>query len=507
MKLKLLLLSLFTLFTVSAFGQGNSAVQANTLDQLVNHTNFWNANSNNLYKAMETEFTRRSTTNQVNQKADTNNPTIHGANFYFQTNKTATANRVLVTGGSGQVTNANASPTEVDYLVGANALIQTNLDSKLYNFGGRFTNATHYGIFFAVGGISAIATNANVELASETITSGIAQASIKGYASGTNVASTSTYGAYIEMRDKSGTNNGHVGIIGQDNGGSAMAGLVFEIEDPVNNVGGIKFLTRTAGSGMSHKWSMGNAGDIYPATDNPAAADVGTTSKRVNDIRMGGYTEMSQMTAPGAPVANAIRFYAEDGGGTSEAKVIDEAGNITQLSAHPKNAPPAFYWVTNHSHGMPKIARVENLFSGTVSWQNETMLNLLRKWELQGTNISALPAGVRAMLAAGTFQEESFPEYNARMGFTNGHPKRVIQLDWQTVQDNFQLDYNRARTNAVAALEHYRSVKPALLQAARYDEVQAIYDHEARLAAEVEVRPERNVRKNVPLGLRTALRN
>ena len=66
---------------------------------------------------------------------------------------------------------------------------------------------------------------------------------------------------------------------------------------------------------------------------------------------------------------------------------------------HPADAPAAFYIVTNWTRSLPRISKTVNLYLGTVEWNNDTLAMLLRKWELKGTNIAALPQPLRRALA------------------------------------------------------------------------------------------------------------
>ncbi len=136
--------------------------------------------------------------------------------------------------------------------------------------------------------------------------------------------------------------------------------------------------------------------------------------------------------------------------------VIDSAGNVTQISPHPRDCPPMFLVTTNWVSGWPDVQKTVKRFSGTVEWQNRTLSELVQQWNLQrdlaGTNFySTLGPIIRTNLPRALFREESFATYNARLGYSPGDPRALVRLDWDALQLSRQTDYNQQRTNEIIA--------------------------------------------------------
>lgn len=87
------------------------------------------------------------------------------------------------------------------------------------------------------------------------------------------------------------------------------------------------------------------------------------------------------------PATNTAGDYAKDVAGTVERFVVDEAGNVTQITPHARDAPPAVY---NEAPGREPVTSFANVYLGEIRWLN-----------LQDGTKSAI---------------ETFAQYNARRG-------------------------------------------------------------------------------------------
>jgi hypothetical protein len=98
-----------------------------------------------------------------------------------------------------------------------------------------------------------------------------------------------------------------------------------------------------------------------------------------------------------------VQLYAEDVT-TSELRVRDEAGNVTTLSPHAKDAPDSLY---DNGKGVDEMHRVANHYLGVITFTNVDRRNDLMQKQLNGEE---LPEDR-------TFKvTETFAEYNARTG-------------------------------------------------------------------------------------------
>lgn len=125
-----------------------------------------------------------------------------------------------------------------------------------------------------------------------------------------------------------------------------------------------------------------------------------------------------------APGTNMGAFFCKDVAGTVEAFACDEAGNVTQLSAHPKDAPA---WLYDDSEPNPHITRTEQIYTGVVTWFNHSRDAELSRMFRDG---ETLPTGDARLCKA----SESFDEYNERMGIAGTEAALVVH-DWDAEQD------------------------------------------------------------------------
>lgn len=113
-------------------------------------------------------------------------------------------------------------------------------------------------------------------------------------------------------------------------------------------------------------------------------------------------------TAPTTSITDGIQLWAEDVAGSSELRVRDEAGNVTTLSPHVKDAPD---WMYDKGVGLDEVHRIANHYIGEVTFTNNTRKNnLLQKM----INNEALPTGEKATFIL----TETFAEYKIRTGIT-----------------------------------------------------------------------------------------
>ena len=154
---------------------------------------------------------------------------------------------------------------------------------------------------------------------------------------------------------------------------------------------------------------------IYDATPGGASSDVRTKLAIDSEGNIGiGVTSfgtdaasvlgIKNGTAPTSSPANMVQLYAEDVAASSELRVRDEAGNVTTLSPHAKDAPDSLY---DQGKGADEMHRVANHYLGTITFTNVDRRNDLLQKQLNGEE---LPVDR-------TFKvTETFAEYNTRTG-------------------------------------------------------------------------------------------
>lgn len=141
----------------------------------------------------------------------------------------------------------------------------------------------------------------------------------------------------------------------------------------------------------SHKFRVQKNGNV----------GIGTTSFGTN---ASGVIGIGNATAPTSSPADMVQLYAEDVTASSELRVRDEAGNVTTLSPHAKDAPDSLY---DNGKGVDEMHRVANHYLGTIVFTNVDRRNDLMQKQLNGEE---LPEDR-------TFKvTETFAEYNARTG-------------------------------------------------------------------------------------------
>ncbi len=132
---------------------------------------------------------------------------------------------------------------------------------------------------------------------------------------------------------------------------------------------------------------------------------------------------------PGSYDADSIYLYVE--GTNAELKVRDELGNVTTLSPHAEDAPA---WLYDPADTCPPHMTVEcNVYAGTVRFTNHTRLTRLQQAQFLGAELPA-DAERRKVI-----HEETFADYNARLGLAAGDAGLLVVEDWDANQEACRL--------------------------------------------------------------------
>jgi hypothetical protein len=385
--------------------------------------------------------------NRLNAAVNTNNAANYAAGL--STNST-NFSLSLGAAGSNYTATLGTNGTNFSLTMGLNG---TNLALALGALGSNYTatlstNATNNALALGTSVTNALALKLN--LTGGTISSDL-------FVSGKLGVNTTSATRKFEIKTAAGSINNNIALLEPGGGLQASVSL---------NANNNELLIASA---AAIRWF---AGAVFSDTVTLP------TNERMA-LTAGGSLQLSQITSGGTPAANTALIYAKDVAGTAEMFVKDEAGNELQISSHPQTAPSSFYIVTNWIRSLPEIKFTANYYIGVVEWQNISLQTLLRKWELRGTNIAGLPAGQRAALAAALHEEETFAEYNTRLGYTNGHPSRLVAVTWSAIQDTLQARYDAERDAEIAA---------------------------SALNTNVVIRPIRDVRKTIPAWLQNRIR-
>jgi len=164
-------------------------------------------------------------------------------------------------------------------------------------------------------------------------------------------------------------------------------------------------LTNNEGSGSidanNGLLRLGNSSSEDLVIDSDGNVGIGTTSFGTSAA---GVLGIKNGTAPASSPADMVQLYAEDVTASSELRVRDEAGNVTTLSPHAKDAPDSLY---DQGKGVDEMHRVANHYLGTITFTNVDRRNDLLQKQLNGEEL----------LVDRTFKvTETFTEYNARTG-------------------------------------------------------------------------------------------
>jgi hypothetical protein len=187
---------------------------------------------------------------------------------------------------------------------------------------------------------------------------------------------------------------GSTKILIQNIGTSGTAEAVVSVVNQLNAAGALAFSLRNPddNTNIVERMRIDSSGNVGIGTDS-----FGTDAA-------GGVIGIGNATAPTSSPADMVQLYAEDVTASSELRVRDEAGNVTTLSPHAKDAPDSLY---DQGKGIDEMHRVANHYLGTIVFTNVDRRNDLLQKQLNGED---LPVDR-------TFKvTETFTEYNARTG-------------------------------------------------------------------------------------------
>ena len=140
--------------------------------------------------------------------------------------------------------------------------------------------------------------------------------------------------------------------------------------------------------------------------DSISNVGIGTTEFGTNASGVLGLK--NAFVIPTSSPADMVQLYAEDVTEdvttSSELRVRDEAGNVTTLSPHAKDAPSSLY---DRPPGAEEMHRSANHYLGTITFTNVDRRNVLMQKQLNGEE---LPEDRTFTVT------ETFAEYNARTG-------------------------------------------------------------------------------------------
>lgn len=107
---------------------------------------------------------------------------------------------------------------------------------------------------------------------------------------------------------------------------------------------------------------------------------------------------------PTSSPGNLVQLFCAEVSGSAELRVRDEAGNVTTLSPHAKDAPSSLY---DRPPGAEEMHRSANHYLGSITFTNVDRRNALMQKQLNGEE---LPEDRTFTIT------ETFAEYNARTG-------------------------------------------------------------------------------------------
>lgn len=168
---------------------------------------------------------------------------------------------------------------------------------------------------------------------------------------------------------------------------------------------------------------------------------IGVTAPLARFHVAGGPIAMSAISTP-SPVSGAGLIYTKTSG-TTEVWVMDSGGTETQISPHSANGPA---WLYDQTPGLEHVVESRQHYLGRV-----VLINLERAAVLAAmtdAQKSALPA--KRLV---TRHEETFAEYNERMGLTGSNAISVREWD---------VDVEAARTGRGSAF--VRPTKPRFIK-------------------------------------------
>lgn len=147
--------------------------------------------------------------------------------------------------------------------------------------------------------------------------------------------------------------------------------------------------------------------------------NLGTSSFGASAAKVLG---LGNATAPSSSPASMVQLWSDSG----ELKVRDSSGNVTTLSPHAGDAPEFLY---DDDAQPPHISREANMFAGTIRFVNHTRAARLQQRLFDGQSLPKDP------LKRKTIHEETFAEYNKRLGLSKGDPQFLVQESWDANEE------------------------------------------------------------------------
>lgn len=135
--------------------------------------------------------------------------------------------------------------------------------------------------------------------------------------------------------------------------------------------------------------------------------------------------EFYQKSDVATPGTNCGAIGAEDGAGTAEVVVSDEAGTETVISPHASNGPDNLY---DDHPGREHVIRSVNCFEDRVEF----------------VNLTKLAKSVEVLTGEKLTHSETLADYNARTG------KNKVKRDWLDHQNDMQAKYDAQREKEIA---------------------------------------------------------
>lgn len=191
----------------------------------------------------------------------------------------------------------------------------------------------------------------------------------------------------------------------------AVAGGLSSFYDSENSI--------AVGSITNHKFKLFQNGTTRVTIDTSGNVIIGTTAAGTSAAKVLG---IANGTAPSSSPANMIQLWSDSG----ELKVRDASGNVTTLSPHAGDAPE---WMYDDDQQPPHISREANMFAGTIRFVNHTRASRLQQMLFDGQLLPESP------LLRKTIYEETFDQYNERLGLKPGDAEFLSQESWEANEE------------------------------------------------------------------------
>ena len=125
---------------------------------------------------------------------------------------------------------------------------------------------------------------------------------------------------------------------------------------------------------------------------------------------------------------------------------MDSAGNITTLSEHATDAPE---WLYDDDDQPQRVSREANIFAGKIRFVNRTRAARLQECLFE--NRALPPDPLRRKIIS----EETFDQYNSRLGLNLGDDGFLVQQSWEA---NEELNYKRREDERASWQAHRKQV-------------------------------------------------